>query len=447
MIKNIICLACYFLIGQYAVAQSQIMENYIQTALQNNLVLKQEDFSIRKAMYALEEARSLYMPSVSFQATYTLAGGGRKIDFPIGDLLNPVYNTLNKLTASDNFPQVANLSLQFLPNNFHETYLQVVQSVFNRDIYYNHQIKKSLIEVQKAQKEVYAFEIKRNVKQAYLQYLQVIEVKKIYVRTESLLKEVLRTNQKLVANDKATSEIIFGTEYEIKKLESDMAEMEKNRQVAQSYFNFLLNEPVETPIIVDTLLNLQPNFALTLTEAEEKALATRPEFKQIKTAQTTNNFALEMQKNGKYPKINVVGQAGFQGFRYSFDNNQNYWLLRASLQWDIFKGLQNKRKIEQIKVDQDKLTLKQQEVSQQIRLQVQRAYYEWKAMEAVIIANTAALVFAEKNFNLIRKKYEQGTARYIERMDAQTKLLQAQIALTISQHNALLKHTFLESLF
>jgi outer membrane protein len=436
----------YCLAFQTAQGQSTILDNYLQTAYQNNLALKQEDFSIQKAIVALDEAKGLYMPHISFQATYTLAGGGRRIAFPVGDLLNPVYATLNQMTASNRFPQIANVSEQFLPNNFHETYLQVIQPLFNRDIYYNFQIKKSLIEVQKAQKEVYAFELKRNVKQAYLQYLQIVQLRQIYARAETLLKEVLRTNQKLVAHDKATSEIVFGTEYEIKKLESEMAELEKNRQVSQAYFNFLLNQPVETNIIVDTLMNFQPLLNLSLQEAETQALSKRPEFQQLKQVQTTNNLALEMQKNAKYPRINLAGQGGFQGFRYTFDSNQDYWLVRLSLQWDIFKGFQNKRKIEQIKIEQDKLALRQEEASQQIRFQIQRAYYEWKATEPVIEANTAALSFAEKNFNLIRKKYEQGTARYIELIDAQTKLMQAQITLSVAKHGAFMKYTFLMDL-
>ena len=50
-----------------------------------------------------------------------LAAGGRAIDFPIGDLLNPVYSTLNALTQTNQFPQVENESITFLPHNFQET--------------------------------------------------------------------------------------------------------------------------------------------------------------------------------------------------------------------------------------------------------------------------------------------------------------------------------------
>jgi hypothetical protein len=46
---------------------------------------------------------------------YFMAGGGRTVDFPVGDLLNPVYTTLNQLTGGNNFPQVTNQSILLNP--------------------------------------------------------------------------------------------------------------------------------------------------------------------------------------------------------------------------------------------------------------------------------------------------------------------------------------------
>ena len=122
-------------------AQSSILEKYIQHGLANNLALKQENFSIQKSLASLEEAKGLFMPQVSFIANYTTARGGRSIAFPVGDLLNPVYSTLNQLTGTSNFPTIANVNEQFLPNNFHETKIRIIQPLFNSDIYYNYKAK------------------------------------------------------------------------------------------------------------------------------------------------------------------------------------------------------------------------------------------------------------------------------------------------------------------
>jgi len=66
-------------------------------------------------MNGLEVARSMFLPNITFDLTYSHADGGRSIDLPIGDMLNPVYATLNQLTNSPNFPQIQNEQINFLP--------------------------------------------------------------------------------------------------------------------------------------------------------------------------------------------------------------------------------------------------------------------------------------------------------------------------------------------
>ena len=93
-------------LGMSSLVQGQptILESYVAEGLENNLALQRKQLGYEKSLAALKEAKGLFMPAVSFNATYTLAYGGRAIQFPIGDLLNPVYSTLNQLTESQNFP-------------------------------------------------------------------------------------------------------------------------------------------------------------------------------------------------------------------------------------------------------------------------------------------------------------------------------------------------------
>ncbi len=83
--------------------QNNVLDKYIKEGLANNASLKTQSFDLEHSFTALEEAKTLFMPRVNFQMQYTLATGGRNIEFPIGDLLNPVYNSLNKLTQTNNF--------------------------------------------------------------------------------------------------------------------------------------------------------------------------------------------------------------------------------------------------------------------------------------------------------------------------------------------------------
>ena len=92
------------------VLQAQpVLENYVQEGLKSNLVLQQKNLSLQQAQQSLQIARSYFLPSVTLLTDYTSGEGGRSISIPIGDLLNPVYTSLNQMTQSDAFPQVENV--------------------------------------------------------------------------------------------------------------------------------------------------------------------------------------------------------------------------------------------------------------------------------------------------------------------------------------------------
>lgn len=102
------------------------LDSLLRAGLDSNLGLRQQSIALERSFAALREARGLFLPSLSLLADYTYADGGRKIDIPVGDLMNPVYSTLNQLTQSNAFPQIANVSEQFLPNDFHDTRLRLL---------------------------------------------------------------------------------------------------------------------------------------------------------------------------------------------------------------------------------------------------------------------------------------------------------------------------------
>ncbi|HMG91843.1 MAG TPA: TolC family protein, partial [Chryseolinea sp.] len=75
-----------------------VLDAYIQEGLKSNLVLQQKTISWEQAQQSLQVARSFFLPSVNLLTDYTSGEGGRSISMPIGDLLNPVYASLNQIT-------------------------------------------------------------------------------------------------------------------------------------------------------------------------------------------------------------------------------------------------------------------------------------------------------------------------------------------------------------
>ena len=142
--------ASYGAFAQTDGISSAILEFYIQEGLKQNLGLKQERLEILKSYENITQAKANFMPKVTFNPTYSLAAGGRRLEFPIGDLLNPVYSTLNQLTKTNNFPQVENVNQLLAPNNFHDTKLSFQYPIFNTDIRYNLLIQRDLLSAQES---------------------------------------------------------------------------------------------------------------------------------------------------------------------------------------------------------------------------------------------------------------------------------------------------------
>src|ERR1700733_8419491 len=62
----------------------------VSDALGANLQLGGALAQPSQRLAARDQARALYLPSLDLNARYSRGSGGRTIDFPVGDLLNPV---------------------------------------------------------------------------------------------------------------------------------------------------------------------------------------------------------------------------------------------------------------------------------------------------------------------------------------------------------------------
>ncbi len=425
-------------------AQSPILESYIQQGLQSSLALKQQNLELEKALKAIDIAKSNFSPKVTFNPNYTLAAGGRKLDFPIGDLLNPVYSTLNQLTRTNNFPQVENVSQQLAPNNFHETKFTVQYPIYNTDIKYNLLIQRELLQTEEAKKKVLEYELKHNITIAYYQYLQVLEGIKIINNSKDFLNKLLQFNQKLVNNNVATKDVILSAEYEISKLDQQLATMEKNRNIAASYVNFLLNRDLNEKVEVDV------NFAKTLPVIENlealklQSMSSRPEFNQLKTGVQVSETAIKLQEaNAKYPQVFLGGNAGFQGFGYKFAG-QAYAIAQIGMTWDLYHGKEKKHKIQQAKIQKNILETKIDEVRNQVKMQVTQAYYEMIAAKEILDDAKVNITKTEGILKIVDSKYRNSTAIFIELLKAQNDDFVAKMTESVNRYDVWVKKAMLD---
>ncbi len=415
-------------------AQSPALQRYIGEGLANNQAMKRQDIAVEQSIQALREARGLFFPQVDFQASYTLAAGGRTIQFPVGDLFNPVYGTLNQLTESEAFPtDLANEDIQFLPNNFHETKVRITQPLLNSDIYFNRQAKTHQIAVAKASRQAYKQELIKEIKVAYIQYLQTTEAIKIYDEAYALLKEILRVNKKLVASQKATPQVISQAEFELSQIEASQAQQRALRQTAAAYFNFLLNRPLDASIESDLEMTA-PEITPALALLQTQALENRSEIAQLDAAVQATDQGIARYQYAALPELGILMDVGFQGFGYTFEQEQAFFLGAVSLNWNIFQGSQTKAQKAQVELDKARLLNQQSELQQQVQLQVTQAYHQLAASKTQIATAQKGQAAASEAFDFVQKRYAQQQSSFLELVQARTDLTQARLNLNLAQY-------------
>lgn len=415
-------------IGHTANAQEAVLQGYIEQGLKNNQGLKQQGFILEKSMYALKEARTFFLPEVNFNTSYLDSRGGRKISIPIGDLLNPVYTSLNQLTSSSAFPQVENVSQTFNPRNYYDARFRTSLPLYNAEITYNTRIRKEQIQFQRAEVDVYRRELVKEIKVAYYAYQQADEAIHILESAVSLARENLRFNQALVRNDKAIRTVVSRSENELIGLEAKLEDARNQAVNASAYFNFLLNSPLETKVELSKTGEVA---MLGDTAAEGR----REELLKLESLSKINTLSGQLAKAAALPKLATFIDLGSQGDFVKFNNDTRYYLFGVTLDWRVFANNRTQYKAKQSEMDVRATGEQISQVEQQLHLQTQTASNRLKSAVQIYNASKSQTTLSQQYYQDQQKLYREGQLLYIELLDAQNRLISDQLQQSISYLN------------
>ncbi|MGW8314502.1 MAG: TolC family protein [Bacteroidales bacterium] len=407
------------------------LDAYISEGLESNQTLKQKQLDYASSLAALKGAKGLFFPDLSMNARYTVAEGGRIIEFPVGDLLNPVYSTLNVLTASEMFPQLENQEFPFYRPREQETKLSLVQPIFNADIVYNYKIQKQYSEISRIDVDQYRMELVKEITKAYYAYQKAENLLWLADTAYSLVEENNRVSRRLFENDKVTIDAVYRSEAEMSQVEVQQAQASNLKQASQAYFNFLLNRPLDTQI---ELLRTEPYpLEITLDEASDQAIQNRFELKQLQEYQVLNQYVTDMHRGKNIPGVYGVVDYGYQGEEYRFTKDDDFLLASLVLRWTLFQGTVNRQKVKESIIEGEKLETLYDETTQQIRMEVINTYYAVQAAFEAVQSARAQTRSALRAYELISRKYNEGQSPLLELIDARTSLTRAAANVIVAQ--------------
>ena len=427
-------LILFTLIYTVTVDAQSIIDTYISKGLQNNEGLKQQSFLLQSNIHALREARSLFFPTITVSGSYSKADGGRTIDLPLGDLLNPVYTSLNDLTGNQKFPMVENQSFLFAADNYYDAKVRIGLPILDAELIYNRKIKNNAVSLQETEIKLFKRELVKEIKIAYYQFCQASKNYEIAANNVSLNKENNRVNKSLFDNDVVNYSTVLRSESEVSKAESSLFSASQTVDNSKAYFNFLLNKSFDSDIEIE---EVEPK--LFSPFQDQASVSEREEIRKLDLLSAGQRYNQGLARSFVLPKVRTFLDLGSQGFDWKFNDKTRYYIFGVSFEWTFSTGGKNIHRMRQAQAGINALESQTNEVKNQLDLQRKTTFNSYKDALNNYHAIQTQLKSIERYYHDLEKQYKEGNALYVELLEAQTQYFNTCTGLNIAFYTVCIK--------
>jgi len=266
------------------------------------------------------------------------------------------------------------------------------------------------------------------VLEAYFRHAQAAAGVAIYAAAGELVEESLRVNRALAAQDRVTDDVVLRAEAEAATVRQQVADAVKTRDLARSYLNFLLNRPLDTPVpeLGETAVR---DYSLELERLELPGLgaARREELAALGSARSAAGESADALAVRRRPVVALAVEGGIQGESYRTRVDARYAMGSVVLDWNLFDGGERRNAAAQLRADERRLALQQEETRRQFDLQLQEARDEFLVARSALAPAALRRNAAREAYRLVARRETAGLANQVTVLDARTTLTSAEL--------------------
>jgi outer membrane protein TolC len=415
---------------------AQVVDGLVRAGLESNLSLANATLEVDLREAALAAAKARFYPEVALAARYTRADGGRQITFPIGQLLNPAYQTLNDLLVASGgtprFPVLADQQFPFQLPREQDTRITLRQPIYAPAVPAAAEAARAMAGSASFAREAFARALRRDLSVGYLDWLRARNAERIVAASAELLAENLRVTQSLQANGKVTREAVLRAEAEWLALVQQRGETANAADQSRSYVNFLLNRALDTPLEPALLPTGAPGSEAGMPTpppapalSEAAAAARRPELRQLESAEQAAAAQLRAAQAARKPTLALGIDAGTEGVDYGIGRKYNFATASLVLNWTLFDAGARSAAISQARVAREQLGNQRAQAAARLELEVRVADQNLRTAQDSLATAHARAAAARAAWTIAEKRRDAGMASQLEFLDARSALTSA----------------------
>lgn len=367
----------------------------VQMALDYNRDIKNSQYALKKAEYAINQARALKMPVVDYKYNMNRTGGPA------------IYSTSNAYTnkLEVNIPLYTGGSVEG-------------------------QIATAKLDKTNAQEDILRVEqaTKYSAIEGYYGLLAYQELQGVYHEAVDNLQGHL---------DNVQAQYNVGTKAKVDVLSSDVSlanakttaiTADNNVAIAESNLNNILGLPLETKLnLADHQLPFD-TYNISLQEATDYAMKYRPEVLKAAIAVQQAEEAINIAGAADKPQVAITGTNGWSDKSFpGIDANTRNWTVGAGVTYRFYDGGATKAKVNQAKQDLLVARETEQKTRESVQLQVKQAYLNIRSAAQKVEETQTVVDQARENYRIQNIRYQAGVGINLDVLDAQLSLNQAQV--------------------
>jgi outer membrane protein TolC len=258
------------------------------------------------------------------------------------------------------------------------------------------------------------------VQQAYLQLQLAYDAKKV-------LEQALQTAQATYkfTNDRFEQGLLqkydlLNVAVQVKSIQTNIAEANSNIATASDYLSTLMNRPLGA-------VYKTGNVVIAGDIPADSLPGNRADFEAMGAAIQSYDLMIKSSKMNYLPRLNAFADYQLHD-KSMFGFGAGAYMAGIQLSWDIFKGFQNKNKINTQVLERNKLALQLDAQKDESRTELNKTRRQLNDASFKMQQQQQAADQAAEALRILQNRYTQGLVNTIDVLMAQTQLSQQQLA-------------------
>ena len=380
----------------------------VQMALDYNRDIKNSQYALKKAEYAINQAQAGKKPTVDYNFG---AQRSRATDAATYSRAASLMGSANSI--SNAFSNGISVNIPLYTGGLVEGQIDVAK-----------------LGQTNAQEEILRGEqaTKYSASAGYYALLAYQELQGVYHEAVDNLQGHL---------DNVQAQYNVGTKAKVDVLSSDVSlanakttaiTADNNVAIAESNLNNILGLPLETKLnLADHQLPFD-TYNISLQEAMDYAMKYRPEVLQAAIAVQEAERSIDIADAGNKPTVAITGGNDWADNTFpGIDANKRSWKVAAGVTYNFYDGGATKAKVNQAKQDLLVARETEQKTRESVQLQVKQAYLNIRSAAQKVEETQTVVDQARENYRIQNIRYQAGVGINLDVLDAQLSLNQAQV--------------------